>query len=264
MPVAKSIFTIACGSTAFTASVTAKDLATLAGERGVLLVNDLGCGSLVNLEDWGLPHEPTAREAIADGADIVTFSGDKLLGGPQCGLIVGRADLIAKIRRNPMKRALRLDKGRLAALEAVLRLYADPGTLAGRLPTLRLLTRKQADIRAQANRIVPAVRAALNSHADVDVVDCMSQVGSGALPLETLPSAGIAIRVPRKAGNKGGPGRGAGLEALAAAFRRLPLPVIGRIKDAALIFDLRCLPVGADDEARFVSQLNSLSLSPSS
>ena len=174
-------------------------------------------------------------------------------------MIVGRAELIAKIRRNPMKRALRLDKGRLAALEAVLRLYADPGTLAGRLPTLRLLTRKQADIRAQANRIVPAVRAALNSHADVDVVDCMSQVGSGALPQETLPSAGIAIRMPRGAGTKGGPG----LHALAAAFRRLPKPVIGRMKDAALVLDLRCLPVDAGAEAEFVSQLNLLSLSPS-
>ena len=248
----------------FTASVPARDLAILARERGVLLVNDLGCGSLVDLEDWGLPHEPTAREAIADGADIVTFSGDKLLGGPQCGLIVGRTDLISRIRRNPMKRALRLDKARLAALEAVLRLYADPGTLARRLPTLGLLTRKQADIRAQAERILPALRAALTLHADVEVVDCMSQVGSGALPEETLPSAGIAIRMLHKSGSKGRSSPRAGLHAMAAAFRRLQRPVIGRINDAALVFDLRCLPAGADDEAGFVSQLDSLSLPPSS
>ena len=233
----------------FTAAVPEVELAAIAHGHGVPLINDLGCGMLVNLEDFGLPHEPTPREAIASGADIVTFSGDKLLGGPQCGLIVGKKDLVAKIRRNPMKRALRLDKVRLAALEATLRLYARPESLAAELPTLRLLTRPQAEIRAVAERIAPAVTSAVGGHATVRIVGCASQIGSGALPVETLPSAGLAL-VPS------GKRRGAA-DALARAFRALPVPVVGRINEGELILDLRCL----EDEAGFVAQLGQFRLS---
>lgn len=231
----------------FTASVPEAELAAIAKAHGLPLISDLGCGMLVNLEDYGLPHEPTPREALAQGADIVTFSGDKLLGGPQCGLIVGRRDLIAKIRKNPMKRALRLDKVRLAALEATLRLYANPERLRQELPVLRLLTRAQGEIQSLAERMLPAVAQAVAGFADARVVTCASQIGSGALPVETLPSAGIAL-IPR------GKRRSGAADALADAFRALPVPVIGHIREGELILDLRCL----EDEAGFAAQLGSL------
>jgi L-seryl-tRNA(Ser) seleniumtransferase len=229
----------------FTASVAARDLAPLARAHGVPLVNDLGSGTLADLAAWGLGHEPTVREAVAEGADIVTFSGDKLLGGPQAGFIVGREDLVAAINRNPMKRALRIDKIRLTALEATLRLYRDPARLAERLPTLRLLARQAEAIEAQARRLLPAVAEAVPGFA-VEVVACKSQIGSGALPLETLPSAALAFR-PRQGG-------GGALAGLAAALRQLPVPIIGRIADDALLLDLRCL----EDEAAFLASLAAL------
>ncbi|MBI4192189.1 MAG: L-seryl-tRNA(Sec) selenium transferase [Betaproteobacteria bacterium] len=233
----------------FTASVPEDDLAAIAREHELPFLIDLGSGSLVDLERYGLPHEPTPRETIANGADVVTFSGDKLLGGPQCGLIVGRKELIAKIRKNPMKRALRVDKVTLAALEATLRLYADPERLTRELPTLRLLTRPRAEIETQAQRVLPAIVAAVAGCADAQIIACASQIGSGALPVEALPSAGIALtpRAKRK---------GTAAAAIADAFRALPVPVIGRIKGNAFILDLRCL----DDEAGFIAQLHQLKI----
>ncbi|MCO5100920.1 MAG: L-seryl-tRNA(Sec) selenium transferase [Burkholderiaceae bacterium] len=229
----------------FTSSVDEAALAALCREHAVPFVIDLGSGSLVDLRTYDLPYEPTPTEALARGADIVTFSGDKLLGGPQAGIIVGRADLVAKIRRNPLKRALRVDKLTVAALAAVLRLYSDPQRLVRRLPTLRMLQRTAADIAAAAQRLRPACASALDGVATVDAIACESQVGSGAQPLRALASAGLAIRP------EGAKQRGTALKDLAAAFRRLPLPVVGRIRDGALIFDLRAL----EDEAGFVSQL---------
>jgi L-seryl-tRNA(Ser) seleniumtransferase len=176
----------------------------------------------------------------------VTFSGDKLLGGPQAGIIVGRADLVKKIKRNPMKRALRPDKMTIAALSAVLRLYANPERLIERLPTLRALARSLETISNAAERSLAPVAARLQGLALVEVIECDSQIGSGALPTQTIPSAGLAIR-PATVRR----GSGAALERLAGAFRNLPMPVIGRLQDGALILDFRCL----EDEAAFLAQL---------
>jgi L-seryl-tRNA(Ser) seleniumtransferase len=229
----------------FTAAVPTARLAALAHERGVPFVEDLGSGSLVDLARWGLPHEPTVEETLKAGADLVTFSGDKLLGGPQAGLVVGRTDLVARLAKNPLKRALRLDKIRLAALEAVLRLYADPDRLAEKLPALRLLSRPEEEIAGLARELLPAVREALAGLAEVAIVEVNSQIGSGALPVSLLPSAALALRASLRAAP------GPGVEALARAFRALPVPVVGRIEAGRLVFDLRCL----EDKAEFVEQL---------
>jgi L-seryl-tRNA(Ser) seleniumtransferase len=232
----------------FTKEVGARELAGIAHERNVPLVHDLGSGTLIDLARFGLAHEPTVAEAVADGADLVTFSGDKLLGGPQAGFIVGRKELLAKINKNPMKRALRVDKMRLAALEATLKLYRDPDRLAQRLPTVRFLARPKKQIEALARRLAPAVALAVGDAFTVDVTACASQIGSGALPMETVPSAGLAIR-PNAA--RGG---GRALIALAAGLRGLAVPVVGRVEQQALILDLRCL----EDESGFVANLATL------
>jgi L-seryl-tRNA(Ser) seleniumtransferase len=229
----------------FTREVSAAELAAIAQAKGVPLVNDLGSGTLADLTSFGLAHEPTVREAVAEGADIVTFSADKLLGGPQAGFIVGRRDLIARINKNPIKRALRVDKMRLAALEATLKLYRNPERLAEKLPTIRYLARPRAEIASQAARLKPEIEKILGPTFTVTVTDCASQIGSGALPLSTVPSAGLSI-VPKD-------GSGSAMTALGGALRALPLPVIGRIEKGALVLDLRCL----DDENSFVRNLSS-------
>ena len=231
----------------FTKSVAVAEVAQIAHARGLPMTVDLGSGTLVDLAQWGLPREDTVRDTVQAGADLVTFSGDKLLGGPQAGLLVGRADLIRKIKKNPLKRALRVGKLTLAALEPVLALYRSPEFLAERLTTLRLLTRPQRLMQAAAERLRNIVQHAAGPAYQVEVAAMFSQIGSGALPVDQLPSCGLCIR-------HAGPGRpGRHLARLEAGLRGLPRPVIGRLGDDALWLDLRCLE--ERDEAEFAAQL---------
>ena len=249
----------------FTASVPAGQLAQRLAERGISVAEDLGSGTLVDLTRWGLPAEPTPRQSIEAGVGVVTFSGDKLLGGPQAGLIVGRKDLIQKIKKNPLKRALRCDKATLAALEATLKLYRDPDRLAERLPTLRMLTRTAADIEAQAARVLPALAAFLSTFLaafwasqpgatqpepfQLRTMPCKSQIGAGSMPVDSLPSAciGIGPAVAKKSS-------GAFCKIVSDLLRNLPQPVLGRIEDGWVKLDLRCLD-GAQAEQALIQQL---------
>jgi len=236
--------------TGFTASVSLAELVQLGRSHGIPVAVDLGSGSLVDLRRWQLPAEPTVREAVAAGADLVAFSGDKLLGGPQAGLVVGRADLIQRLRRDPLKRALRVGKLTLAALEAVLTLYRAPEHLAERLTTLRLLTRPLAHLKAQAVRLRAPLERSLGERYEVAETPLFSQIGSGALPLEQLPSYGLAVRAIK--------GKRASLARLEEALRALPRPVISRIADRALWLDVRCLE--REEETEFTAQLEALRL----
>lgn len=226
----------------FTKTVEEAELAAIGRELNVPVIADLGSGSLVDMRQYGLPKEPMVQEMVAAGVSLVSFSGDKLLGGPQAGIIVGRRELIAQLQQHPLKRALRADKMTLAALEATLRLYLHPEKLADRLPTLRLLSRDAASVRAQAEALLPQV-APHYPEFEVRIEPCLSQIGSGSLPVDRLPSEALTF-TPRD-------GRGSQLEALSARWRALPTPVIGRIGDGRMWLDLRCL----EDEVRFLEMM---------
>ncbi len=247
--------------TGFTAAVPEAELAALAHIHELPFAVDLGSGALVDYSAYGLPREPLVRESLDHGAELVTFSGDKLMGGPQAGLVVGRAELIGKLARNPMKRALRCDKLTLAALDATLRLYDDPERLGVRLPVLRRLTRPLGELDALGGEIARPLAAVLDGVASVELTASRCQIGSGAQPGATIESRALVLR-PEE-GRKGGGKRGAkasgrAVEALAAAFRSLPLAVVGRIEDGALWLDLR----GLDDAGRLLDQLHQLELAP--
>ncbi len=212
----------------FTSEVSLPAMTEIGRRHGVAVLEDLGSGALVDLSAYGLAREPIVAERIAAGADLVTFSGDKLLGGPQAGVIVGRRDLVAKLKANPLKRALRCGKLTLAALAATLRMYLRSADLGAELPTLRVLRRTTGELGAMAPRARDILRERLGPEFAVDIVESASQVGSGALPAEELPT--VALRVTHPAMSA---------EAIARLFRTAEPPVIGRIKDDDFQLDLR-------------------------
>jgi len=212
----------------FTSEVGLDDLVQIGRRRDVPVMEDLGSGALIDLSPYGLPKEPVVAERVAAGADLVTFSGDKLLGGPQAGVIVGRRALLERITHNPLKRALRCDKMTLAALAATLRLYRSSPDLRTALPTLRWLTRPLAEMEAIGAAVVPLLRAALRGEFVIEPMDAQSEIGSGALPVESLPTKVISITHPRLAAQQ-----------IARLFREADPPILGRIHDSRFLLDLR-------------------------
>ncbi|WP_232455042.1 L-seryl-tRNA(Sec) selenium transferase [Oceanisphaera avium] len=223
----------------FTKETPLTELVALGEHYQLPVTVDLGSGTLVDLSQWGLPHEPTVKETLAAGADLVTFSGDKLLGGPQAGFIVGRKALIEAIKKHPLKRALRVGKLTMAALESVLALYRSPELLPQRLTTLHLLTRSAPDIQAQAQTLQPDLQHYLGEQYRVHCQAMFSQIGSGAMPIESLPSFGLVIEYVGKKSSQ--------IMQLERQFRSQTPPLIGRIHKDALYLDCRCLtPTQAD------------------
>jgi L-seryl-tRNA(Ser) seleniumtransferase len=214
----------------FVADVGLPELVAIGKKCGVPVMEDLGSGALVDLSQYGLPKEPVVAERISQGADVVTFSGDKLLGGPQAGLVVGAAACVHRLSSNPLHRALRCGKLTIAALEATLRLYRESADFATRIPTLRAFVRPLAEMEAIGKRVAPALEEALGPGFRASVEESTSQVGSGALPTEELPTKVIAVTND-------------GMEAhrIAERFRRARPPIIGRVKDDRFLLDLRTI-----------------------
>ena len=212
----------------FAAEVDIGDLAAIGREHGVPVMEDLGSGALVDLAGLGLPREPLAAERVALGADVVTFSGDKVLGGPQAGLVVGRKAWIDRMNRNPLKRALRCDKLTLAALEATLRSYLQSPDPWDEIPTLRTFRLSPEALEERGRKLLPLLRERLGPEYTLDLVDSTCQIGSGALPTEEIPSRAIAVR-----------NRGMSAEQVARVFRQADPPIVGRIHDHRFLLDLR-------------------------
>jgi L-seryl-tRNA(Ser) seleniumtransferase len=216
----------------FTADVSSRELTELGRQRGIPVMEDLGSGSLIDLRPWGFPYEPTVPEVVASGVDLVSFSGDKLLGGPQAGIVVGQRAIVSRLKRNPWNRALRIDKFTIAALEATLDAY-DAGTARETVPTLRLLTEPLAGVQARARRVLRGLGAETSRRLAARVIGGRAQVGGGALPTVELPTAGLALGATDAAAR-----------ALDAALRVGDPPVVGRLVDDRLFLDCRTVLPG--------------------
>jgi len=212
----------------FAADVPVSELVTLGKQRGLPVVEDVGSGALLDLSQVGLPKEPLPSESVRAGVDLVTFSGDKLLGGPQAGLIVGKRSLVERLRLNPLARAVRIDKLTLAALEATLRLCLDEGRAFSRIPVLRALAMPLHEIDQRARRLCDQIAALASGHLKASVIDGTSEVGGGALPLEALPTRLVAVQAPDLTA-----------QALEERLRRSDPPVMVRIKDDQVLLDPR-------------------------
>lgn len=223
----------------FTKTVSVSELAELGRRHGLPVVEDLGSGTFIDFTRHGLVHEPTVQEALAAGASLVTFSGDKLMGGPQAGIIVGRHELVDRIKKNPLNRAVRIDKLTLAALEGVLRLYRNPEQAVRTIPTLRMLTLPTEEIKARARRLRRHLRGLKIPGLSVEIVETESRVGGGALPLQPLPSLAVAIR-PAGAGGSTSFGE-LSVARLEKELRSQEPPVIVRIEKDFILFDVRTL-----------------------
>ena len=220
-----------CG---FTHSVDEQELAELGKEFGIPVITDLGSGALIDLKQFNLPEEPTVQEKLQQGLDLISFSGDKLLGGPQAGIIVGKKALIQQLQAHPLKRVLRCDKVTLAGLEATLRLYLQPEKITEKLTALHLLTQPVAQLQAQAEQLKERLENRLNADYVIAIEPSEAQVGSGSQPLARIPSIAVTIapateKMPTKT------------TALFARLLALPQPVIGRIERDKIWLDLRSL-----------------------
>ena len=204
------------------------EITELGRRHGIPTMEDLGSGSLINLTDYGLPHEPVVRERVEAGVELVTFSGDKLLGGSQAGIIVGKADQIQKIRENPLMRALRVGKLTIAVLEATLRLQLNQINLTEKMPMLQRYTRTMEELRSITEQLVANLEEIFNGRITVTIENSLAQIGSGSLPVETLPSLAVVLESPNISA-----------EALATQFRTQAVPVIGRTQDERFWLDVR-------------------------
>jgi L-seryl-tRNA(Ser) seleniumtransferase len=218
----------------FTAQVPLKELVALGGQHGLPVMEDLGSGTFVDFSKYGMLKEPTVQESVASGADVITFSGDKLLGGPQAGIIVGRKSIIERIRKNPINRALRIDKLTLAALEGTLRLYRDEPRAVQAIPTLRMLNEKEESLAARARELTLRLESLADARLAIDTARLPSKAGGGSLPLIELPSRCLRLRIA-----------GVSANALELKMRRNDPPIIGRIEDDAFVMDMRTIQ---DDE----------------
>ncbi len=214
----------------FTEDVTLKELVDLGARLKLPVINDLGSGSLVDLSPFELEREPTVGEAVAAGADVVTFSGDKLLGGPQAGVIVGTKATLEAIEKNPLNRALRIDKLTLAGLEATLRLYVDERKATDKIPTLRMLTLPLERISERAEKLAQMLDEVLGDDSRVSIEEVVSQVGGGALPLQFLPSRAVALQPS-----------GVSAQELAERLCQLKVPIIARIQQDKVLLDVRTI-----------------------